>query len=92
MKEYTPIFSKEKEDTIVLDNAFAANNCMQYAKKHNYSVVMTNTSSTCFAKILMLFQKNGFDYKLYECEVYAVDGTHLDPEVRCLFEKVEKVK
>lgn len=50
-------------------------------------VLMKNTSSTSFAEVLMLFQKNNFSHKLLENNVKVIDDTELDPEIWCLFEK-----
>lgn len=36
---------------------------------------------------MMLFQKNGYNHKLFEQDVYAPDGIKLSPKVLCLFEK-----
>ena len=61
--------------------------CVEYAKKHNMKVLMSNTTITSSVEVIMLFQKNGFRIKLYEEDVYAPDGIKLSPKVLCLFEK-----
>lgn len=89
-EKYIPKFDKEdKEDKelIILDNLFDAECCVEYAKNHNMKVLMTTTTSTSSVEIIMLFQKNGFNHRLYEKDVYAPDGTKLNPKVLCLFEK-----
>ena len=86
MREYKPKFDKDNNELIILDNVFDAEYCMKYAKEYNMNVLMTVTTSTSSVEIMMLFQKNGFDYKLYEEAVFAPDGTKLNPRVLCLFE------
>lgn len=87
MREYKPKFDKDDNRLIILDNAFDAESCMGYAKEHNMKVLMTVTTSTSSVEIMMLFQKNGFNHKLYEEDMFAPDGIKLSPRVLCLFEK-----
>lgn len=37
--------------------------------------------------MMMLFQKNGFNHRLFEVEDYAPDGIKLSNKIYCLFEK-----
>jgi len=87
MRQYVPKFDKEDKGLIILYNLFDAEACVEYAKKHNMKVLMSNTTSTSSVEVIMLFQKNGFSIKLYEEDVYAPDGIKLSPKVLCLFEK-----
>ena len=87
MRKYKPKFDKDDNRLIILDNSFDAESCMKYAKEHNMKVLMTVTTSTSSVEIMMLFQKNGFNHKLYEEDVFAPDGIKLSPRVLCLFEK-----
>lgn len=87
MAEYIPKFDKENKELLILDTVFRAEECMEYAIRHNMNVLFTNTTSTSSVKVMMNFQKNGFNYKLYEKPAYAPDGTELEPEVFCLFQK-----
>mgnify|MGYP003271461107 CR=1 FL=1 len=87
MREYKPKFDKDDNELVILDNLFDAECCMEYAKEHNMKVLMTSTTSTSSVEIMMMFQKNGFNHKLYEEDVFAPDGIKLSPKVLCLFEK-----
>ena len=87
MREYKPKFDKDDNGLVLLDNAFDAESCMVYAKEHNMKVLMTVTTSTSSVEIMMLFQKNGFNHKLYEEDMFAPDGIKLSPRILCLFEK-----
>lgn len=87
MRDYKPKFDKDDNGLVILDSAFDAESCMGYAKEHNMKVLMTVTTSTSSVEIMMLFQKNGFNHKLYEEDVFAPDGIKLSPRVLCLFEK-----
>ena len=87
MRKYKPKFDKDDNRLIILDNSFDAESCLKYAKEHNMKVLMTVTTSTASVEIMMLFQKNGFNHKLYEEDVFAPDGIKLSPRVLCLFEK-----
>lgn len=87
MKQYIPKFKNDDSSTIILSDSFDAENCIEYAKEHNMNVVMENTKSTCLVEVMMLFQKNGFNHKLFEVEDYAPDGIKLSNKIHCLFEK-----
>lgn len=87
MSEYIPKFKKNNSNTIILSDLFDAERCMEYAKEHNMNVVMVNTKSTCLVEVMMLFQKNGFNHRLFEVEDYAPDGIKLSNKIYCLFEK-----
>lgn len=89
MDKYIPKFRKGDLSTIILSNALDAENCVEYAKNHNMNVIMENTSSTCLAEVIVLFQKNGFSHKLFEEKNYAPDGLQLSNKILCLFEKYE---
>ncbi len=87
MRQYVPKFDKQDKSLIILDNLFDTEGCVEYARNHNMKVLMTNTTSTSSVEIIMLFQKNSFNHKLYEEDVYAPDGIKLSSKVLCLFEK-----
>lgn len=93
MSKYIPKFSKDENDLLILSDIFGAEDCIKYAKEHNMKVLMECTTSTSSVEIMMKFQKNGFNHKLFEEDVYAPDGIKLTPKVLCLFEesKVQEI-
>lgn len=89
MSKYIPKFSNNENDLLILSDVFSAEECLKYAKEHNMRVLMECTTSTSSVEIMMEFQKNGFNHKLFEKDVYAPDGIKLSPKVLCLFEKTK---
>lgn len=87
MRKYTPIFDKEDNGLIILDNLFEAEECLEYASIHNMKVLMTNTTSASSIEIIMAFQNQGFNHTFFEKETFAPDGIKLNPQILCLFEK-----
>ena len=87
MSKYIPKFSKNENNLLILSDVFSAEDCLKYANEHNMRVLMECTTSTSSVEIMMAFQKNGFNHKLLEREVYAPDGIKLSPNILCLFEK-----
>ncbi len=92
MSKYIPKFKKNDSNTIILSDLFDAENCMEYAKEYNMNVIMENTRSTCSVEVMMLFQKNGFNHRLFEVEDYAPDGLRLSNKIHCLFEKSKNTR
>lgn len=86
---YIPKFHDEKKEVILLDDIFETMPCIDYAIRHNMSVVFINTTSTSSVEVMMAFQKEGFAHELYEEKI--MQGTlELEPCILCKFTPQEK--
>lgn len=85
MSKYQPRFSKESIDMLVLNNLFEADECLDYADRHNMNVILTETTSGSSIEIMMAFKRRGYAIDLIEKEVTAPDGTKCSPKVYAVF-------
>lgn len=80
------------EETILIDNIFAAKEAFEYAKKHNFNARFNETSSQDSIGIMKLFQDAGYSITLADEEMSAPDGTVLKPKIVAVFEKKEELE
>lgn len=87
MSRYVPKFHENNRDLLILDNLFAAEDCVDYASKHNMSVLLTETTSTSSVEVMAKFKNKGYNIELMEKKVHAPDGIELNPKIYVLFTK-----
>lgn len=92
MSEYIPKFNKNDRELLILDNMFVADDCAEYASRHNLNVLFTETTSASSVEVMMKFQKKGYSIEMYEKDVYAPDGLKLNPKIYVLFTKKENTE
>lgn len=74
-------------ETILLDKVSEAESCVEYALKHTFSVLLTETKSTSTAEIIAIFLQAGFKMEVREENEIAPGGTPVTPDIYFLFTK-----
>ncbi len=66
-----------KDNNLVCDSAFDAEEYLKYASNHGFNVVFTDTATAKMAEIALMFKKAGFGIEVQAKGVYSPDGLQL---------------
>lgn len=78
---YTPKLTGWTSNTLILSSLFETESCLDYAIRHRFNVLLTETASAVTAEAIAIFIKKGFKMQLEEEENIAPDGTALHPHI-----------
>lgn len=81
---YTPKFIGYT-NTLILDDLFETESCVEYALQHNFNVTLTQTTSTSTGQAIAVFLSAGFKIDLIEEDCTAPDRMRLPSDVHFLF-------
>lgn len=79
---YIPKFVKGKNDVINLDETLYYKECLEFAKKHCYNVLYTDTTCTSSISVIVAFEKLGYRHEFIEEPVWA-GNLQLTPRINC---------
>lgn len=83
--KYTPKYSEENRDTLLLDSTMKWKDCIEYAIQNKMNVLYTDTTSVSSVAVILAFQKAGYAHALFEVPAFASDGTELESKIYCRF-------
>ena len=88
--KYPIKFTDNSADTLLLDNIFAVDEYLEYAKKHNMDIVFIETTFTSAIESIYKFYKEGYNVYFEEVEQIAPDGLILNPKIHVLLRRDEE--
>ncbi|MBO5711411.1 MAG: hypothetical protein J6R47_01100 [Acholeplasmatales bacterium] len=88
--KYTIKFTDNSADTLLLDNIFAVDEYLEYAKKHNMDVIFTETTFTSAIESIYKFYIEGYNISFVEVEQIAPDGLVLKPKIHVVLRRDEE--
>ena len=88
--KYPIKFTDNSANTLLLDNIFAVDEYLEYAKKHNTDVLFTETTFTSAIESIYKFYKEGYKVSFEEVKQVAPDGSILNPKIHVLLRRDEE--
>ena len=85
--KYPIKFTDTSADTLLLDNIFAVDEYLEYAKKHNMDVVFTETTFTSAIESIYKFYEEGYNVSFIEAKQIAPDGLVLNPKIHVVLRR-----
>lgn len=91
MNTYNYKFVKDSYITLLYNSSFTDEEDINYADKHKFNVLFTETSCSNVFKIIALFLERGYSLKIVTRKQF-MDGLELEPKYEALFVHPENKK